>query len=67
MTSLELVIRYFDYLPCAKLWECWQNVDELEISGEFITLTKNYDAKFCGISEEEAEVLRGMNEEYLRT
>ena len=37
----------------------------MKIDGNECILTRNYDADFCGISEEEAEVLRGMDEEYL--
>ena len=37
------------------------------MKGEDVTLTKNYDADFCGIHEEEAVELREMDEEYLRT
>ena len=65
VVSMELRFRSSGRVPCAELWELWPNLEELKIFGLMSKLTENYDAEFCGISEEEAEELRTMDDEYL--
>ena len=66
VTSLEMDLYDFGPLPCGEIWEMWPKLEELKISGSQITLTRNYDADFCGIHEEEASQLRKMDENYIR-
>ena len=53
-------------MPCDELWELWPKLEELKVHVRACTEIQNYDTQFCGISEEEAEELRGVNEEHLR-
>ena len=66
LTTLELILYVSEHPPYGELWELWPNLEELNIKGAKMTLRKNYDAEFCGINEEEAELLRKMDDEYLR-
>ena len=67
LTSLELSLYRAEHVPCGEFWELWPTLEELKFSGTESILRQNYDAEFCGISEQEAELLRGMDEEYLRS
>ena len=44
----------------------WPGLDELKIVCKQVKLKRNFDAEFCGIHEEEAEMLRSQAEKYLR-
>ena len=68
LTSLELLFCGFvsEDIPC-EVAEVWPNLEYLKIHGGDCFVTRNYDADFLGINEEEAEELRGKDEEYLRT
>ena len=66
LNSLELTLNRSEHVPCREVWETWPNLQELKVRGTCGTLEQNYDAEFCGIHEEEAELLRGMDDEYLR-
>ena len=63
---LKLDIDKAKSLPCQALWELWPQLEHIEVCGEGNTLTHNYDAEFCGIHDEEAELLRKMDNKYLR-
>ena len=67
VTSLDLDFRQTERIPCQELWELWPGLEELKVEGVSETLRQNYDAEFCGIFEEEAELLRAQDEEFLRT
>ena len=55
------------HVPCREFWELWPQLEELRVSGVYNMPGKNYDAIFCGMTEEEAELLREMDDEFLRT
>ena len=56
-----------DVVSLSDIWEMYPALEELKIKGKADKLNSNYDAQFCGIFEEEAEMLREKDEEYLRT
>ena len=71
LTSLEIKIYKFfhlsvDVAPFSDIWTLWPQLVELKVNVSARRPNRNYDADFCGIFEEEAEVLRGQNEEYLQ-
>ena len=50
-----------------KVWSSWPSLEQLSFSGKMqIPAFGNMDATFCGISWEEAAVLRRQDEEYLK-
>ena len=54
-------------VPCGEISELWPDLEKVTCIYDIENvLTNNCDAQFCGISEKEAEVLREMDEEYLR-
>ena len=55
-----------DVVSLSDIWEMYPALEELKIKGKADKPNSNYDAQFCGISEEEAELLREKDEEYLR-
>ena len=65
--ALELYLCQSEYAPCGEVWELWPNLEQLKLSVTWITVRKNYDAEFCGIHKEEVELLREMDDEFLRT
>ena len=70
VTWLEVVCSRAEHLRPSeefRFWELWRNLEDLDIDG--IILGRNYDADFCGINEEEVELLREMNddEDYLQS
>ena len=66
VTSLTFEFNISEPLNFGEIWELWPDLEELEIFGKNPTPTRNLDADFCGIHEEEAEALRKMDEDYLR-
>ena len=66
LTSLKLSPLEPERLLCPEFWEVWSNLQELNISGPGGVLRQNFDAEFCGINEEEAELLRDMDDEFLK-
>ena len=66
IASLELILHESEDLPCQEFWELWPDLQELEVRGIECTLSRNFDAEFCGVHKEEAKVLREMDQEYLR-
>ena len=67
VTSLRFWLNQSECIPLRELWELWPNLEKLNIHGNDLTLTHNYDADFCGITEERAKELREMDEDRLRT
>ena len=56
-----------DDLPSlAEIWEVYPFLQELKIKGTGNKLKFNYDSQFCGIFDEEVELLREKEEEYLK-
>ena len=69
--SLELIMEFghhtgSDPLPISQVSECWPDLEELNIHGAYNFLGRNYDADFCGVHEEEAEMLRTADDDYLK-
>ena len=62
LTSLELKLNKSERLACREFWELWPNLEDLKVKGDQLTLVQNYDADFCGIHQEEVELLREMDE-----
>ena len=54
-----------DALPLSEFFELWPDLEELLITGDHNHLVRSYDSDFCGINDEEAELLRGKDEEFL--
>ena len=54
------------FMPILEICELWPNLQELTISGADYFQALNYDAYFCGIFEEEAYMLRGMDVDFLK-
>ena len=52
--------------PFQQIWERWPDLEEFYFGGKNTFLERNCDADFCGIHEEEAELLRGMDEGYFK-
>ena len=65
--SLDLTLSKLDHVPCAEIWELWPDLEELKVHVRGCPKIKNNDAEICGVHEEEAENLRGMDDEFLRT
>ena len=57
--------RARDFAPFEEIWNCWPQLQELKFYGQNNSLNRNYDSDFCGIHEEEADLLRQEGKEYL--
>ena len=55
-----------DSVPFSIIFQFWPELEELRITRADFFLHRSYDADLCGIHEEEAELLRKMNPEFLR-
>ena len=71
LKSLDLNISFSwglrsDPLPISEISQVWPDLEELNIHGRDNFLGQNYDADFCGVYEDEAELLRTKDEDYLR-
>ena len=72
MTLLELKILHTsdfdaDLAPFRDIWKLWPQLVGLKINVKAQYSNRNYDADFCGIWKEEAQILREKDEEYLRS
>ena len=54
------------FMPILEISQLWPCLQQLTIGGADYFQALNYDAYFCGIFEEEALMLRGMDENYLK-
>ena len=71
VTWLELKISHtfkfdVDVAPFSDIWKLWPQLVGLRITVSAKYPNRNYDADFCGIYEEEAEILREKDANYLR-
>ena len=71
VTSLGIIMQDTDVTeahlpPFQEIWELWPNLAEFSFEGKTNFLERNCDADFCGINEQEVELLRRMDEEYLK-
>ena len=55
-----------DVMQLPDICEMWPDLEELEITGDYNFLERCYDADFCGIHEQEAEMLKEMGDEHLQ-
>ena len=53
-------------VPYSKIFKNWPNLKTLSVRDGFEYHVSNYDAEFCGINQEEAELLGTMDNEDLR-
>ena len=63
----EFVDRTRDFGPVGEIWEGWPQLEELKFYGRWNILNRNYDLDFCGIHEDEANLLKLNSDEYLRS
>ena len=68
VNSLEFKLYTKEDLPIfTKIFEFWSDLRELRVTGLINQdLKQSFDAEFCGILEQEAELLREKDEDYLR-
>ena len=71
ITSLELNVHENGKLgaeiaPFSDIWTCWPDLHKLSIYGSTVSITRNFDADFCGITEQEAEWLRRQPTRFLK-
>ena len=57
----------WDFAPVEEIWECWPQLEELKFFGTKNLLNRNYDNDFCGICEEEAEMLKRKGKKFLQS
>ena len=69
----KLVVRcshtwatWSDLPSISEICELWPCLEQLKIFGDKNCLKRNYDAEFCGISEEEADLIREKDEDFLQ-
>ena len=70
VTLLELKLYHtsgfdVDIAPFSDIWRFWPQLVQLKVDVAADLPNRNYDADFCGIYEEEAEILRDKEETYL--
>ena len=70
VTSLNLKmsncwLECMDPRALCQMWGLWPTLEKLELTGYVKATTRCFDADFCGIHEDEAQMLREMSEEYL--
>ena len=53
-------------VPYALIFRLWPNLRTLAITGTTVDQLRNCDAEFCGINQEEVELLKSVDEEHLR-
>ena len=57
-----------DAAPLAEIWACWPGLAELKVNFgyKYPGPRRNHDAAFCGIYEEEVQLLMAQTDEYLQ-
>ena len=61
----ETTYTMCDFAPLAEIWKYFPHLEELKFTEAGGSIYRNYDADFCGITEEEAELLRQQTAEDL--
>ena len=57
----------WDFGPVEEIWECWPRLEELKVFGTNSFLNRNYDMDFCGIHEQEVEMLKRKGGKFLQS
>ena len=53
-------------VPLADIWECWPQLEDLKKTWRGLSAIHSYDADFCGIHQEEVDMLAWEGREYLQ-
>ena len=53
-------------VPYRQIFRLWPNLKRLHVRGSIKHPVSNYDAEFCGINQEEVELLWSMDDDYLK-